>query len=86
VLSKETPLESARKFAQYQANNNDSHLCYFRGGLYQWTGTHYTAADPEEVRTELFEWLDTKAAQRDKKSHALMPFNPRPANVEEIME
>ncbi len=85
VLSIAAPLESAREMIRGRYLRGDARIIHHhQSAFFTWTGTHYTEAEPEEVRAHIYGFLDR--ARRVTDEGKLAPFNPDKAKVANVLE
>jgi putative DNA primase/helicase len=85
VLSAAAPLDSAREFVgrRYMAGRMRT-LHHQADAFYIWTGTCYREMQKEEIRAELYQFLDQ--AYCKTKDGTLAPFNPNKTKVGNVLE
>ena len=85
VLSAAAPLDSAREFVggRYMAGQMRT-LRHQADAFYIWTGSCYREMKKEEIRAELYQFLDE--AYCKTKDGTLAPFNPNKAKVGNVLE
>ena len=84
VLLVGAPLESAKKFVRLEyARENVACLVYYRGGFYEWTGSHYAESDNHNLRSKVYEFLEKADVCGGNK---LAPFNPTPSKVSAVID
>ena len=79
VLSKDTPLNSARKLVQRCYTNGMSRIIrHSNDTFYVWNGTHYIDMRDENIRPAIWQFLDSAYCSAGGK------FNPNPSKVAEV--
>jgi putative DNA primase/helicase len=81
VLQERAPVESAREFVRHVfARGEAPCLIYYRGGFYEWLGSHYEECDAAHLRAKLYKFLDGALTSKGE------PFNPNPHKVNQILD
>src|SRR5205823_146420 len=86
VLSPSSPLKSARVFLdKFHTHRGVRTLVRWRDEWRVWTGDHYEALHDDDMRAELYRFLDT-AVVRTKVEGAWVdkPFNPDDTKVNKV--
>lgn len=85
LLDPKAPLASAREFlAQRYMRDGMRTLHRHNGGFHAWTGTHYPESDPEQLRAELYGFLD--GAVQPATEGKVAPFNPNKSKVNDVLD
>ena len=85
VLSPSDPMTSARKFISYHCTKNGFRtLHYYRGSFYRYIGTHYKELNSDDIKSELWEFLDK--ALRINGEGKLVPFEPTKHKVADVLD
>jgi len=85
VLSPSDPMTSARKFISSHCTKNGFRTVhYYRGGFYRYTGTHYKELNNDDIKSELWEFLDK--ALRINSEGKLVPFEPTKYKVANVLD
>lgn len=85
VLSRTEPLRSARDFVERRFNVAGlKTLLYWEGDFYRWTGSCYALMTQDDVRSELYEFLD--GAFTVTKSGENLPFRPDRRSVADVID
>lgn len=84
ILSAAAPLDSARHLIHRRYRDPaGSTLWHQQGTFYHWSGTHYREIAREEIRANVYAFLDdAMRADGDK----LAPFNPSKSKVEDVLD
>jgi putative DNA primase/helicase len=79
-LNSKTPYKSALYFlrSRYIEPDGTKRLIHYRDDFYAWTGTHYRAVPEEQLRAEMYPFLDA-AYQGSRR------FAPNPKKVNEVL-
>lgn len=84
VLSPVAPLESARQLIRRRYTQPAGRTIHHQQGtFYVWCGTHYRDTSREEIRSGIYEFLDSARRMDDDK---LVPFNPNRSKVGDVLE
>jgi P4 family phage/plasmid primase-like protien len=87
------PMDEARQFIAVESHPDGPTLRYHRRSFLRWDGRRYVERDTEEIQTELYRWLDLKAANIKRtiainiieavKSLTIQPFDlDRPYRID----
>jgi putative DNA primase/helicase len=86
VLYPGAPLISAREFLRLHHTAQEIHTLHHQNAtFYRWENTHYVEAKTEEVRADLYAFLD-KAFRPSDKPGQLLPFSPQKSKVANVLE
>jgi putative DNA primase/helicase len=89
IINSAAPYDTARVFrnAVYQTEDYST-IFYHRGAFYHWTGTAYPEMDEDELRAELYRFLDQCVAidREDKKPRPFKPNKSRVANIVDALQ
>jgi putative DNA primase/helicase len=92
MLQADDPVTCGKEFLKHEfslpCSDSDEYgnvltLCFYRGSYYRWTGTHYAEADPKEVRSKLYAFLDNAVTMRGQ---TIGPFKPTKTKVNSILD
>jgi putative DNA primase/helicase len=91
VLSPVSPFKSAEKFLQLRYTGRDRlcRLISYRDSFYEWTGTHYRELDREELRAEVWKFLQAARVmirEKEEERATTGPFNPNPNKVNGVID
>jgi putative DNA primase/helicase len=85
VLSAAAPLDSARQLIRRRYMQPGARTIHHQQGqFYVWCGTHYRETAREEIRAEVYSFLDGAKRLDDKCN--LMPFNPTRNKVGDVLD
>ncbi len=86
ILDRQAPMPSARRIveANYTADSQRT-LHHWRGGFYQWTGTHYASADTNTDAVKAAVWKFLENAQHRTAQKDLVPYNPNLSRVSNVL-
>lgn len=84
ILSGAAPLQSAREMIRRRYERGGNRILQHQGGDFLiWDGSRYVAVAPEEMRAEVWRFLDAASAESDD---AVVPFNPNKNKVANVVE
>jgi len=84
ILPPSAPLIWANEFvARKFVRDGTSGLRHYRGGFYEWTGTHYEECDDDHLRSLIYRFLSQAMTVRNKK---VVPFNPDQTKVNKLID
>src|ERR1700728_3076441 len=84
VLSPSTPLNSAREMVRrLYLHPAFRTLQHQQDVFYCWRGTHYAEAAREEIRADIYDFLDGAIRIVDEKP---VPFDPNKSKVANVLE
>ena len=92
ILSPASPYKSAEKFLQVRYTGEDgiTRLLQYRDGFYAWTGTHYRQISKEELRADVWRFLEAARVriQATNEGHqdTTAPFNPNTTKVNQVLD
>ncbi len=85
ILNAGAPLDSARAFIKLRHIACGARTLHHQNGsFYTWLGSHYIERETEEMRAELYAFLD--GAKRLDKDKLPVPFNPTKSKVANVLE
>ena len=85
MLSKRTPMLSAREFARRHCRQQDFLATYFyKGDFWKWNGCHYKAIDEAEINGEIYSFLDR--AKVAGVGNELTRFQLMPRDAEAVLK
>jgi putative DNA primase/helicase len=84
VLDPKAPLDIARKFVQrHHFLNGVRTLHHQNGTFYAWSGRHYPEAAPEQLRAELYDFLDGAVRPSGESQ---VRFKPKRSQVNDVLD
>jgi putative DNA primase/helicase len=91
VLSPSSPYKSAEKFLQRRYTGADGlcRLISYRDSFYEWTGTHYREMDREDLRAEVWKFLQAARVMiqaKEDETPTTGPFNPNTTKVNVVTD
>jgi putative DNA primase/helicase len=88
VLSAGSPLTTAKIFSERRDG-----VKYLKGDFYEWRQTHYAQLGDDDVKSEIYRFLDKaqtlveeKVEGQEKKKLKRVPFNPNKSKVENVLD
>jgi putative DNA primase/helicase len=85
ILDPRDPMQAARALVTTRFVNDDHRLLHrHRGTFWRFNTNHYTLADQETMRAEV--WTFLEQAQRRGQGNKLMPFKPNRARVSDVLD
>jgi len=85
VLSPAAPLDNAREFVRRRHMVSDMRTLHHQAdSFFVWTGTHYRDVHPEEIRSDMYRFLDGACQMTEDRK--LAPFNPNRTKVANVLE
>lgn len=85
TLSPGAPLTNARKFMLGSFTRAGRRIIHHQGGaFYSWNGSHYPMSDLNDLRANLYQFLEKCRIPQENRS--LGPFNPTRNKVSDIMD
>jgi putative DNA primase/helicase len=85
VLDPRDPIQAARALVAARFSNDDHRLLHrHRGTFWRFYTNHYTLADQELVRAEVWKFLEH--ARRRGEKNDLLPFKPNRARVSDVLD
>jgi putative DNA primase/helicase len=92
VLNPAAPLDSAREFIRRQHTAHKLRTLHHQNDtFFTWYGSHYRECAPEEIRADLYQFLDTAFCMKEHKegeavTRRLAPFQPNRSRVGNVLE
>ena len=84
ILNPAAPLDSGREFIrQHHTEQGQRALHHQNDTFYVWERSHYRESAEEEVRAQLWQFLDTAFCMKSEKE---APFNPNRSRVANVLE